>query len=157
MDAEPSPLPIGKGVRVKDGNDVTLVAIGNRVHPAVEAAQMLEDMGISAGVLNMRFVKPLDTALLFEAAVRTPRLVTIEDNVLQGGFGSACLEALCGRLDGPRTQVLRIGLPDRFIEHGAPHLLYDAVGLSPNKIAGSVAEWLGHKAHPVVVGAGRQA
>ena len=141
MDEEPRALPVGKGVRVKEGLDVTFVAIGNRVHPAIAAATLLDDMGISAGVLNMRFVKPLDAELLKEAASRTPHLVTIEDNALQGGFGSAVLEAL-----GPaRAQVLRLGIPDRFIEHGSPDLLYDAVGLSAPKAALRVAEWLGRK------------
>src|SRR6185436_19860967 len=84
MDAEPKALPVGKGVRLKDGNDVTLLAIGNRVHPALEAAQMLEDKGYSVGVVNMRWVKPLDVELLKECAAKTPRLVTIEDNVIQG-------------------------------------------------------------------------
>ena len=141
MDPEPQALPIGRGLRWKDGADVTLVAIGSRVHPAVEAAHMLDDMGISAGVLNMRFVKPLDAQLLLEAAAKTPRLVTIEDNVIQGGFGSACLEALS--LAGAQASVLRLGIPDSFVEHGAPELLYDAVGLSAPKIAASVASWLG--------------
>jgi len=145
MDPEPQAYPIGKGVRVKDGTDVTLVAIGNRVHPAIEAAHMLDDMGISAGVLNMRFVKPLDAALLLEAAAKTPKLVTIEDNVIQGGFGSACLEALATA--GSAAQVLRLGLPDAFVEHGAPNLLYDAVGLSAPKIAARVGDWLKHKKH----------
>jgi 1-deoxy-D-xylulose-5-phosphate synthase len=144
LDPEVQALPIGKGVRLKDGTDVTLVAIGNRVHPALEAAQILEDLGISAGVLNMRFVKPLDTALLLEAAAKTPRLVTIEDNVIQGGFGSACLEALSAA--GVQSKVLRLGIPDSYLEHGAPHLRYDAVGLSSPKVAARVAEWLGNKA-----------
>ncbi len=141
MDPEPKALPVGKGARWKDGKDVTLIAIGNRVHPAVEAAHMLEDWGVSAGVLNMRFVKPLDVELLREAAEKTQYLVTIEDNVLQGGFGSAVLEALGSR----ENKVLRLGLPDKFVEHGAPHLLYDAVGLSAPKIAEQVADWLGRK------------
>ncbi len=145
MDAEPQALPVGRGARWKDGTAVTLVAIGNRVHPAVEAAHALDDMGISAGVLNMRFVKPLDVELLKEAAARTPRLVTIEDNVLSGGFGSAVLEAL--QAPGmPQTDVLRLGLPDRFVEHGAPHLLYDAVGLSPAKLVQRIADWMRHGA-----------
>jgi len=141
LDAEPKELPIGKGIRLKDGSDVTLLAIGNRVHPALEAAQMLEDRGISCGVVNMRFVKPLDVELLKECAARTPRLATIEDNVLAGGFGSAVLEALTPG----RAEVLRLGLPDAFVEHGAPHLLYDAVGLSAAKIAERVAAWAPHK------------
>ena len=138
MDAEPKELPIGKGVRLKDGTDVTILAIGNRVHPALEASQILEDQGLSCGVVNMRFVKPLDVELLKECAAKTPRLVTVEDGVIQGGFGSAVLEALTPG----RAEVLRLGLPDSFVEHGAPHLLYDAVGLSGPKIAERVAAWV---------------
>jgi 1-deoxy-D-xylulose-5-phosphate synthase len=141
MDAEPKVLPIGKGAVLKDGADVTILAIGNRVHPALEAAQMLEDRGISCGVVNMRFVKPLDVELLKACAEKTPRLVTVEDNVLQGGFGSAVLEALTPG----RAEVLRLGLPDGYVEHGAPHLLYDIVGLSAPKIAERVAAWLPSK------------
>jgi 1-deoxy-D-xylulose-5-phosphate synthase len=142
MDAEPKTLPIGKGVTLKDGADLTILAIGNRVHPALEAAQLLEDRGISCGVVNMRFVKPLDVDLLKECAAKTPRLVTIEDNVLQGGFGSAVLEALP---PGTKAEVLRLGLPDSFVEHGAPHLLYDIVGLSAPKIAERIAAWMPSK------------
>ena len=142
MDAEPKAIPVGKGVRLKDGNDVTLLAIGNRVHPALEAAQILEDKGYSVGVVNMRFVKPMDVELLKECAAKTPRLVTIEDNVIQGGFGSAVLEALTPG----RAEVLRLGIPDAFVEHGAPHLLYDSIGLSAPKIAERVAAWLPQKA-----------
>ena len=141
IDAEPKALPVGKGARLKDGSDVTLLAIGNRVHPALEAAQILEDQGWSVGVVNMRFVKPMDVELLKECAAKTPRLVTIEDNVIQGGFGSAVLEALTPG----RAEVLRLGIPDSFVEHGAPHLLYDSVGLSGPKIAERVAAWLPHK------------
>ncbi|MFI5363659.1 MAG: transketolase C-terminal domain-containing protein, partial [Elusimicrobiota bacterium] len=147
IDAEPKVLPIGKGVTLKDGNDVTLLAIGNRVHPALEAAQMLEDRGISCGVVNMRFVKPLDVDLLKACAAKTPRLVTVEDNVLPGGFGSAVLEALAPG----EAAVLRLGLPDGFVEHGAPHLLYDIVGLSAPKIAERVAAWMSVKTKTVAV------
>ncbi len=138
MDEQPAPLPIGKGVEVRRGRDVTLAAIGGRVHPALEAARLLEERGISAGVLNMRFVKPLDAELLREAARRCPRLVTIEDNTIVGGFGSAVLEAL-----GPEpARVLRLGLPDAFVEHGAPAKLYERTGLTPKGIADRVAAWL---------------
>jgi 1-deoxy-D-xylulose-5-phosphate synthase len=141
MDPEPKVLPIGKGVTLKDGADVTILAIGNRVHPSLEAAQMLEDRGISCGVVNMRFVKPLDVELLKACAAKTPRLVTVEDNVLPGGFGSAVLEAL----GSGEASVLRLGLPDTFVEHGAPHLLYDLVGLSAPKIADRIAAWMPSK------------
>jgi 1-deoxy-D-xylulose-5-phosphate synthase len=141
VDPEPKALPIGKGARWKDGNDVTILAIGTRVHPAVEAAHLLEDAGISTGVVNMRFVKPLDLEIIKESLSKSSRLVTVEENVLQGGFGSAVLEAL----DGTEAQVLRIGLPDDFVEHGAPNLLYDKVGITAPKIAARVAEWMGRK------------
>jgi 1-deoxy-D-xylulose-5-phosphate synthase len=89
----------------------------------------------------MRFVKPLDVDLLKACAEKTPRLVTIEDNVLPGGFGSAVLEALApGRVD-----VLRLGLPDGFVEHGAPPILYDLVGLTAPKIADRIAAWMPSK------------
>lgn len=162
MDPEPQALPIGKGVRLKDGDDATILAIGARVHPALEAARKLEETtGLSVGVVNMRFVKPLDEELLREVAAKTPKLITVEDHVLMSGFGSAVLEALAapGALSGAasngggssRYQVLRLGLPDYFIEHGAPALLYDQVGLSADKIAAKVADWLGSKAKPKLV------
>ena len=145
-DAEPKTLPLGKGVLLKDGSDVTILAIGNRVHPALEAAHLLEDRGISCGVVNMRFVKPLDVELINERAAKTPRLVTVEDNVLAGGFGSAGLEAL----PSAGVSVLRLGLPDAFVEHGAPHLLYDLVGLSAAKIAERIAAWTASKSSILV-------
>ncbi|MEK7234115.1 MAG: 1-deoxy-D-xylulose-5-phosphate synthase [Elusimicrobiota bacterium] len=147
MDAQPKALPVGKGVRLKDGSDVTLLAIGNRVHPALEAAQILEDKGYSVGVVNMRFVKPMDVELLKMCAAKTPRLVTIEDNVIQGGFGCAVLEALTPG----RAEVMRLGIEDAFVEHGAPHLLYDAIGLSAPKIAERVAAWLPQKARAAAI------
>ncbi|HVE11975.1 MAG TPA: 1-deoxy-D-xylulose-5-phosphate synthase [Elusimicrobiota bacterium] len=151
MDPVMEPIPVGKGVRLKDGHDVTILAIGNRVHPSLQAAELLARRGIAAGVINMRFVKPLDRDLLLQAAEKTPRLVTVEDHVLQGGFGSAVLEALSDAQTAlapagksPRAaSVLRLGLPDAFVQHGAPNLLYDAVGLSPEKIADRVGSWLG--------------
>ena len=137
MDPEAHSLPIGRGVRLKEGGAVTLLAIGSRVHPALAAAHMLDDQGISTGVINMRFVKPLDVELMRQAAAATPRLVTVEDNALSGGFGSAVLEALAGR----GVDVLRLGIPDRWVEHGSLGQLYDLVGISPEKIALRVAEW----------------
>ncbi len=152
MDPEAVPLPVGRGVRLKPGKDATVLAIGNRVRPALEAAELLERDGLSVGVVNMRFVKPLDEALLKEVVAQTPKIVTVEDHVLQGGFGSAVLEALAapGAISGAasngggygRYQVLRLGLPDAFVEHGAPGKLYDMVGLSAERIAGRIADWM---------------
>ena len=86
---------------------------------------------------NCYLVKPMDIELLKECAAKTPRLVTIEDNVIQGGFGSAVLEALTPG----RAEVLRIGIPDSFVEHGAPHLLYDSIGLSAPGTSPAIVFW----------------
>ena len=148
MDPEAAPLPIGKGVRLKEGSAVTLLAIGNRVHPCLQAAQRLDDKGVSAGVINMRFVKPLDEELVRQAAAATPYLVTVEDNAVPGGFGSAVLEAL----GGAGGEVLRLGIPDRWVEHGSLDQLYDLVGISSQKIAQSVCEWLERRPQPARAG-----
>ncbi|MBI5240854.1 MAG: 1-deoxy-D-xylulose-5-phosphate synthase [Elusimicrobia bacterium] len=144
LDPEPQSLPVGKGVRLKDGTAVTILAIGDRVHPALAAAHLLDDMGLSTGVINMRFVKPLDEELVRQAAAATPRLVTVEDNALPGGFGSAVLEVAAGS----GAQVLRLGIPDRWVEHGSLSQLYDLTGISSQKIAQRTAEWLGHRPRP---------
>ena len=108
------------------------------VYPAMKAAQILESQGISCGVVNMRYVKPIDTSLLQQLLQQTPNLVTVEEHVLPGGFGSAVLEAL----EGTSATVHRIGIPDRFVEHGPQNVLRDMVGLSPEKIAATTREFL---------------
>ncbi len=116
-------LPIGKGELLKNGRDILLLPVGNRVHPALRAARGLEKVGIDAAVINPRFIKPLDKELIADLASQTGRLVTIEDNVRQGGFGSGVLELLsrCG-LSGVKTSLL--AHPDRFIEHGPQKTLW---------------------------------
>ena len=116
-------LPIGKGELLKNGNDILLLPVGNRVHPALRAAKGLEKVGINAAVINPRFIKPLDKELICDLAAQTGRVVTIEDNVRQGGFGSAVLELLsrCG-LSHVKTSLL--AHPDRFIEHGPQKTLW---------------------------------
>ncbi|TPW20239.1 MAG: 1-deoxy-D-xylulose-5-phosphate synthase, partial [Elusimicrobia bacterium] len=143
LDAAMENLPVGKAVRLRDGHDVTIVAIGNRVAPALEAAKLLEAAGVSAGVLNMRFVKPLDRDLLLQALEKSPRLVTVEDNVIQGGFGSAVLEALSEA--GAPAKVLRLGIPDQFVPHGTQDQLYAQLRIDAPGIAARTAEWLGTK------------
>lgn len=123
MAAEAKALPIGKGEIVREGDDVLVIAIGNRVHPALESAQMLADSGISTAVINARFVKPLDTALILPLAQCIGKVITVEDGVLMGGFGSAVLEALAA--DGiTDVHVTTLGILDEFIEHGDIQQLY---------------------------------
>ena len=134
LDDELRELPLGKGSVVREGNDVVIFALGKPVSEALAAADTLQEHGISCGVVNPIFVKPLDVELLLETARRVPRIVTVEENVLAGGFGSAVLEALAeAGLD--EVSVHRIGMPDNFIEHGTAvdqrhNLQLDAVGIA---------------------------
>jgi 1-deoxy-D-xylulose-5-phosphate synthase len=123
-----TPLPIGKGEVLKEGDDVLILAVGRPVRDALEAYPMLLGQGISATVVNCRFIKPLDTALILSLVKKIPRVITIEENVRQGGFGSAVLEALndAGIIG---IQVERIGIPDTFVEHGPQKLLRSAYGI----------------------------
>lgn len=110
-------LPIGRGSVVQEGRDVVIFGLGRAANAAAEAADKLADFGISCGVVNPIFVKPLDIDLLFDAARSTRRIVTVEENVLAGGFGSTVLEALA-EAGFEDVAVHRIGMPDSFIEHG---------------------------------------
>jgi 1-deoxy-D-xylulose-5-phosphate synthase len=135
---KPRLIPVGQGRRLCSGRDVALVAVGALTHPALEAAKLLEKDGISASVYDARFIKPLDEALLREAADH-PWVVTLEENTICGGFGSAVLAFLAqeGRLH-QGTRVHLLGLPDRFISHGSPTRLHQELGLDAQGIAQTV-------------------
>ena len=117
LDENPTELPIGKGITLREGGDITIFALGKPAAAALEAAEKLADFGIDCGVINPLFVKPLDVDLLLDAARKTKRIVTIEENVLAGGFGSAVLETL-SEAHISDVSVHRIGMPDHFVEHG---------------------------------------
>ncbi len=117
LDDDLKELPIGRGSVVQEGRDVVIFGLGRAANAAEEAADKLADFGISCGVVNPIFVKPLDVDLLFDAARSTRRIVTVEENVLAGGFGSTVLEALA-EAGFEDVAVHRIGMPDSFIEHG---------------------------------------
>ena len=142
MDPEPAPLPLGRGRMLREGKDLNILAIGNRVHPALKAAELLKAQGIDAGVADMRFVKPLDAELTGRLAKAGP-LVTVEDNALAGGFGSCVLEHLNSA--GIYTPLLRLGIPDAYVEQGKPEELYEDLGLTADRIAAGAAAWLGRK------------
>ena len=140
LDPEPKAIPIGKAEMLRDGKDVALFAIGKAVEAATKAADLLAAQGISARVVDARFVKPLDDQALVSAAERFSRIVTIEDHMATGGFGSAVLERLA--MLAPDARVLVCGLADRFVEHGETDDQWAAGGIDPESIATRTVDWL---------------
>jgi 1-deoxy-D-xylulose-5-phosphate synthase len=143
LPASPQQLEIGRGEVLREGERVALVGYGLGVQLALGAAGTLEDHGFSPTVVDARFAKPLDHQLLETLARNHELIVTVEDNVLMGGFGSAVLEALA---DGDLlrdTRVIRFGIPDEYVTHGKPALLRDEIGLTPEAIAARVTEVIG--------------
>ncbi|MFQ5692366.1 MAG: 1-deoxy-D-xylulose-5-phosphate synthase [Nitrospinota bacterium] len=137
-------LEIGKAEVLREGESLALLAIGNTVHPSLLAAESLALEGIDAAVVNMRFAKPVDAEVIERMARTTRRLVTLEDNTLHGGFGSAVLECLADRGLLRNTRVLRLGVPDSFVPHGAPKILRKLIGLDAESIAESARKLLGN-------------
>jgi len=135
------PLQIGRAEVLREGKDGTIWALGSMVYPSLEAADRLEAKGLSFGVVNARFVKPLDGELLLETADKGP-IVTVEEGTLAGGFGSAVLEYLEDS-GFSSVRVLRLGLPDRFVEQGKREELLRILGLDGEGIAKSIEEWMG--------------
>jgi 1-deoxy-D-xylulose-5-phosphate synthase len=126
-------LPLGKAEVLCAGSDLAVFALGKTVYPALSAATLLKNKGISAAIVNSRFVNPLDQELVCTLAQKTGKILTVEENVLAGGFGSALLETLeHNNITG--VKVKRLGIPDRFVEHGAPDILRKKYGLDATGI-----------------------
>lgn len=138
-------LPIGKAEVLKEGFDLCFWAIGSMVKPALDAAELLAKEGISAGVVNMRFAKPLDTELLKAHAQRYGKIITLEEGVLAGGVGSAVLEYLNQEELLDKCRVLTLGIPDEFILHGDKALLFKDIGLDTPAIAAKAADFVREK------------
>ncbi|MCK9230262.1 MAG: 1-deoxy-D-xylulose-5-phosphate synthase [Syntrophales bacterium] len=137
LDEDLKTLEIGRGELLRRGKDAAIVAIGSTVYPSLEAAWLLAERGIDVSVVNSRFVKPLDEKLVCEVAADTGRVVTVEENVLMGGFGSAVLELYQERGCMPAV-MKRLGIPDRFIEHGTQKELRERCGIDAGGIAAAV-------------------
>jgi len=134
LDVKLNSLPIGKAELLREGSDVVIAAIGQTVMPALKAAQDLAPLGISAAVINARFVKPLDRELFGAWLGRVPRLITVEDHAITSGFGSAVLELLADEgIAG--VEIKRLGVPDRFIAHGTQDELRKMCGFDKDAIA----------------------
>ena len=140
-DAEPTVLPIGVSERLREGEDLTIIAIGHPVAAAGMAAETLSGLGISCAVINARFVKPLDRKMILAAAAHGP-ILTVEENVLQGGFGSAVLELLHDQ-GMTRHPVKRLGIADHFIEQGPQDQLRHDIGIDHDGIVQAVRSLLG--------------
>jgi 1-deoxy-D-xylulose-5-phosphate synthase len=129
----PEVLEMGTGEILREGERVALVGYGSGVGKALGAADLLAGSGLDVTVADARFAKPLDTGLLAQLAAEHDLLVTVEEGVLTGGFGTGVWEALSEGGLAPR--ILRVGLPDRYVTHGAPKLLHDEVGYTAERIA----------------------
>jgi 1-deoxy-D-xylulose-5-phosphate synthase len=129
---EDAPIELARAELLREGREIAILAIGNRVQPALHAAQMLEADGISAMLYNMRFIKPIDTEAIRKAAC-TGRIITVEDGGLLGGFGSAVCESLF-ELGLSDVRLSTLGFPDSFIEHGSQKELREKYGLDKNGI-----------------------
>ena len=130
---------LGKGVTLKDGSDVTIIATGITVPFSYEAAKLLENEGISARVIDMHTVKPLDEELVLKAAKETGAILTVEEASTIGGLGSAVCELLCGKCPTP---VVRHGVPDEFGRSGTAAQMLEKYGLTPEGIAAKAKEAL---------------
>lgn len=137
-------LPIGRAEVLRDGDVAAILALGTMVHPALEAAAALDAEGVALTVVNARFVKPLDDALIISLAEKYGMLITIEENALQGGFGTAVLELFEQRgLNGIR--VLRLGYPDSYIPQGEQQELRAMLGLDSAGITASIRTFLARR------------
>lgn len=127
-------IPIGEAEVLRHGSDVLIAAVGSSVLPSMDAARLLDDSGISACVVNARFIKPIDSGLIGNLAEEIKCVLTVEENTVRGGFGSGLLERLSER-NIPDLKVRMIGIPDKFIEHGPQSVLRKKLGLDAEGIA----------------------
>jgi 1-deoxy-D-xylulose-5-phosphate synthase len=142
--ADIAPLAIGTGELLREGSGrVALLGYGTGVQKSLEAADLLADQGLDVTVADARFAKPLDQGLLAQLAAEHDLLVTVEEGVLAGGFGSGVLEALSDGGTLGATRVLRVGLPDRYVTHGKPALLHREVGFTGKAIAERITAAIG--------------
>jgi transketolase len=137
------PFEVGRGIALRAGADVTLIATGTMVKPALRVAEALARDGIDARVIDMHTVKPLDDELVERAARETGALVTVEEHSIHGGLGGAVCESVCARRPVP---VVRVGIPDRFGESGAYPEILKRAGLTADEIAAAARRAVAMKA-----------
>jgi 1-deoxy-D-xylulose-5-phosphate synthase len=133
-------IPVGKGRKMADGSDVAILSIGHPGNFVTEARRILASEKISVAHYDMRFVKPIDHELLDEIAANFDHIITIEDGLINGGFGSAVLEYFSSK--GLKKTVVRLGVPDRFVEQGTQLELYHECGFDAEGICQTVRKMI---------------
>lgn len=133
---------LGKGITLKDGKDVTLIATGLCVYEALQATKLLSEKGVDAEVINIHTIKPLDKELIVRSAKKTGRVVTVEEHSVIGGLGSAVCDVLCEQAP---TRTLKIGVHDVYGRSGSAQELLEYFGLTGEKIAQQTFDWLNEK------------
>ena len=141
LDEELRKLEIGKGEVLREGSDLAIIAVGSTVHPALSAAGRLAEEGFNVKVINARFVKPLDEKLILKTVATVDKIITVEENILQGGFGSAVLELLAEQgITG--VQVKRLGISDEFVKHATQAEQRRKYGIDEEGIIRTIKELL---------------
>jgi 1-deoxy-D-xylulose-5-phosphate synthase len=148
QDEDIEPLPIGKAEVLREGKDVLLLAYGSMVYPSMQVAELLNEHGVSATVVNARFAKPLDAELILPLAKKIGKVVTVEEGCLMGGFGSAVLEALSD--ENIFVPVYRIGVPDILVEHASPEQSFNSLGLSSGQICDRILNQFAFNKQPAI-------
>lgn len=136
-------IKVGTGVRLRNGDDVAILSIGPIGNRAIDAADILEEQGISVGHYDMRFAKPIDEVLLHEVFGKHKKVITVEDGCIVGGMGSAVLEFMAD--NGYQAQVVRLGIPDQFIEHGSQDELYTECNYNVEDMVATAKSMAGEK------------
>jgi 1-deoxy-D-xylulose-5-phosphate synthase len=134
-------INLGKGLKIREGSDISIIAVGNMMEQGEKASDILEEHGVSVELINARFIKPLDSSLILDTAKKTGRILTLEDNVLSGGFGSGILELLNDNC--MKACVKALGFPDEPVTHGSRKQLFEKYGLHPDAIAQEALKFLG--------------
>lgn len=136
-------VEIGKGRKLKEGKDIAILSFGHPGNFAAAAIRDLKNDGLNPGHYDMRFAKPLDESILHEVCRQYPKLITVEDGTVEGGFGSAILEFMAKH--GYKNDIRILGIPDRLVEHGTPKELHRECGYDSQGIADAVREMMQEK------------
>ena len=141
-------ITIGKGRRIQNGDDMAILSIGPIGNNVAEATKQLQEKGIKAAHYDMRFVKPIDEELLHEVFSKHTKIITVEDGCIMGGMGSAVIEFMADH--NYSAHIIRLGIPDRFIEHGEQPELYTECGYDTNSITQTAVKMVGVKKNTMV-------